>query len=494
MRLLCETLLALGVFFGSLAVPLTLDGYLSSSIWAFEGAGMVWVGLRWQRVLVRHCGLLLQLAAAFIFIDSVWYPLNALPFVNRYFLGCLLMAVAAFFSSYHIDTSQVELKKWERFFPLPLLIWGFVWWYIGGLREVDRQIPLREAISGLLLFCSASSIIMGLTIKKLYWPRFKLSLLIQLPAMVVLVFMSLVHSHSSFYLLRGWGAVAWTVAFAVQYRILYSYANTWPKRYREHWHSGSMWLLLYVVCHETAWWIGGLDGIAPVWSVISWALIPCALLVVVIQMSKGLTWPVGKYSSVYLGLGSVAVLLAVFCWIVASFTLAGDPAPLWYVPFINPLEIAEVIVILCLTLWVQTCQTDGLLLKYIPVKGAVWTLGVLVFCWLNSVVARSVHFFAGVPYNLKAFCNSVIFQASITALWGVGALTITVWAARKGSRSLWSVGAVLLAMVVVKLLVVDLSGTGTITCIVAFLVVGILMFLIGYFSPLPPPSDKKEGR
>ena len=145
MHLLCEAFLAVGVVFGSLAIPLALDSHWSSSIWALEGAGMVWVGLRQKRLLARHFGLLLQLAAAFIFLDSVWYPFGAVPFANQYFLGCLFLSLAALFSSYLLDRFSSELKSWERYFPLPLMILGLAWWFIGGLREVDKQMPIQRA-------------------------------------------------------------------------------------------------------------------------------------------------------------------------------------------------------------------------------------------------------------------------------------------------------------------------------------------------------------
>jgi uncharacterized membrane protein len=51
-----------------------------------------------------------------------------------------------------------------------------------------------------------------------------------------------------------------------------------------------------------------------------------------------------------------------------------------------------------------------------------------------------------------------------------------------------------LGLVVLKLFVIDLSGTGSIGRIISFLVVGLLMLVIGFFAPLPPktthePSD-----
>jgi uncharacterized membrane protein len=59
-------------------------------------------------------------------------------------------------------------------------------------------------------------------------------------------------------------------------------------------------------------------------------------------------------------------------------------------------------------------------------------------------------------------------------------------ATRRALRPLWIVGAALMALVVAKLFLVDLSGVGTIERIVSFIVVGLLMLLIGYFSPVPP--------
>ena len=44
--LLTESFIALGIVFGTLALPLALDGRWTSAAWALEGAAMVWVGLR----------------------------------------------------------------------------------------------------------------------------------------------------------------------------------------------------------------------------------------------------------------------------------------------------------------------------------------------------------------------------------------------------------------------------------------------------------------
>ena len=65
-----------------------------------------------------------------------------------------------------------------------------------------------------------------------------------------------------------------------------------------------------------------------------------------------------------------------------------------------------------------------------------------------------------------------------------------VWANRSRLRWLWFSGAGLLGLEVIKLFLVDLSGTGTVARIVSFLAVGALMLVIGFFSPLPPAEKK----
>lgn len=493
MHLLAEAFLALGVVFGTLAIPLALDGRWSASIWALEGAGMVWVGVRQQRIVARHFGLLLQVAAAYIFLDSVWYPFPSLPFANYHFLGCVFLAVAALTSGFFLDRYIDQLKKWERQYPLPLLVLGLAWWFIGGLREVDKQLPTRETVHGFLLYCSATTMLVGIAVKKLHWPRLALALLLQLPAMVALVPVSFLDFHSGGHLLAGWGMPAWAIAFIVQYRLLYLFTGAWSKRIEIAWHLGALWLLVFVLSHEAAWAVGRLAGLSTVWSWVCWVLVPIGGLFLLMHWPNLTLWPVGTFRSAYLGVGTIPLAAALCIWIVASFTFAGNPGPIPYVPVINPLELFGILAIFTLyftvSQWQDTASYGGNLPTEKQLLGGV---GVLLFFLLNSVVARSVHFYVGIPYYADSLYHSAIFQVAIAALWGVSALAITIWATRRGSRPLWTIGAILLGMVVLKLFIVDLSRTGTIARIVSFLVVGVLMLIIGYFSPIPPKKGEEK--
>jgi uncharacterized membrane protein len=65
-------------------------------------------------------------------------------------------------------------------------------------------------------------------------------------------------------------------------------------------------------------------------------------------------------------------------------------------------------------------------------------------------------------------------------------------AARRRRRAPWLAGASLLGVVVVKLFAIDLSRIGSIERIVSFVVVGVLMLVVGYFSPMPPAAKAAQ--
>jgi uncharacterized membrane protein len=59
-------------------------------------------------------------------------------------------------------------------------------------------------------------------------------------------------------------------------------------------------------------------------------------------------------------------------------------------------------------------------------------------------------------------------------------------------RPIWMTGAGLMAAVVLKLFFIDLSNVGGVERIVSFIGVGLLMLVIGYFSPVPPRTAVEE--
>ena len=93
LRLLAESFLALGVVFATLAIPLALEGRWTSAAWALEGAAIVWVGVRQQRLAARLFGLALQFLAGLAFLADPSRMTGALPLANTFYLACLFLAL-----------------------------------------------------------------------------------------------------------------------------------------------------------------------------------------------------------------------------------------------------------------------------------------------------------------------------------------------------------------------------------------------------------------
>jgi uncharacterized membrane protein len=138
--------------------------------------------------------------------------------------------------------------------------------------------------------------------------------------------------------------------------------------------------------------------------------------------------------------------------------------------------------------WMQTLPNPPV--DKIPASVMWGAAAAGMFLWSTAVVARCVHHLGGVPYHGGAMFGSGLFHAAVAVLWGLLALGCMIAANRLRHRYVWFAGAGLLAVVVVKLFVVDLSDSGTVSRIVSFLAVGGLMLVVGFFSPLPPVESK----
>jgi uncharacterized membrane protein len=113
----------------------------------------------------------------------------------------------------------------------------------------------------------------------------------------------------------------------------------------------------------------------------------------------------------------------------------------------------------------------------------------LGFIWLNAALLRTLHQWFHIKLDLDDIFSSTLVQTSLTIFWTLLALITMLMAARQRRRAVWLTGAVLLAIVVAKLFLVDLSRIGSIERIISFVGVGMLMLVVGYFSPMPPAKE-----
>ncbi len=137
--LLTETCLALGVVFGTLAIPLGLDARWTSAAWAVEGAGIYWLGLRQGRPLARAFALLLQVGAALAFLGQLDIGRDTL--LDGAPLGALMLGAALLFTGWQLRRAPVEASRdWERA--------GLPWLAVAGLSFLYLIAPLCLGAEG----------------------------------------------------------------------------------------------------------------------------------------------------------------------------------------------------------------------------------------------------------------------------------------------------------------------------------------------------------
>ncbi|AQV02883.1 hypothetical protein B2D07_04605 [Desulfococcus multivorans] len=497
MRLLTEAFLALGVVFMSLAVPLALDGRWTAAAWALEGAALVWIGVRQNRTPVRCFGLLLQLGAGAAFFHALGQPTGRIPVLNGVCSGGLLISLAGLFSAAFLERHQGRLRRWERWLHFPMLIWGLAWWFGSGLNEISRRLSWKHERWASLTFAAFSFGGMGILCRRVAWPSLRYPAMFWLPLLGLLVGLRWTGSPNRHLFADGFG-LPWVLALSVHLYLLRCFEGEWRSGFLTLWHLAGLLLTAFVLTWESAWAVHRVVEGGRVWWTIMWGITPGAAVWSLSARCRKPPWPIRRFPWAYLKAGPSLLAVFLLLWSLSTTVVTGDPAPLAYLPVLNPLEISQTFALTMILKWArnsqdnpQTALSDSAgpsasILRII--HGAV-SLG--VFVWLNGMTARTIHYFAGVPFTVSALYRSMPFQAAVAILWTLFALGAMVVGARRKQRAIWFTGAVLLGMVVLKLFFIDLGGSGTVARIVSFIAVGVLMLFIGYISPLPPRGKSR---
>jgi len=502
-RLLVECFLALGVVFATLAVPLGLDARWTSATWALEGAAIVWAGIRQQRALMRAFGLLLEVGAgvAFVLGLSLWTPDSApatVPFANSAFVGAVLVAIAGLFTAWQLQRGASEISDGERAFSGLVFAWGLAWWLAAFWREIDRWLPRDVQVPAIALLLAATAVAFAAMQRPLRWPMARFPTLLLLPALGALAVVVIGETwRLADHAFAHGGFVAWPVAIAVVAALLFRFdrneeaAADLQGLSLEPWHAGLFWLVLLLAAHELAWVGGQIVFGHGVWTAVPWGLVPALGLVAICALASGTTWPVGTHRRGYVILGGAPVALLLALWSLAANVHGdGDPAPLPYILLANPLDLVQATVLVALADWaLRARRQDPGVFDALPHGTIAAAFAALVFIWINAIALRTLHFGYDVPYTPHALWNSTLVQATLSILWSAIALATMAWANRRRQRTPWMVGAVLLGVVVAKLFLVELAQVGTITRIVSFIGVGLLLLLIGYLAPVPPRKE-----
>lgn len=483
LHLLVEAFAALGVIFASLAIPLAFDTRTTAAMWAVEGAGLLWLGVRQNRRLARAFATLLQLAAGLGYLSGVGHLHAAQAILNGAYLGTLLLAVSGIVSGYWLFGNAQREANYERGAHTAFALWGVAWLLFGGLQEIDRFADAVQ-LGAALAYVATIGVGLLLLSTRLQW-RFPSQVALYLPALSMLsaLMYALDYAHP---FAQGGGA-GWLILMAGHYWILRRFDAMDSNEASCGWlHALACWVLALVMAWEANWQI---EFVASgVWPQLPWGLVPAVLLAWLSRQRLLPPWPLAKFADVYRIRGGMPLAMSVVAWIVfINLTSDGDSRWLPYLPLINPLDVSVALCGTALALWwTSLTQEQRQVVWPMDLKGLLASAAALTFLWLNAALLRSLHHNWGTPLDITSMAHSTLVQTSLSVFWGMIGFAAMTLAARNQWRHVWIVGGVLMGIVVAKLFLVDLSSIGTLARITSFLSVGVLLLVTGYLAPLPP--------
>ena len=486
-----EGFIFLATFFLALSIPMLFDPHVTAASWAVLGAGLIWLGARRRQMWPLFWGIVVHGAAglAFLYAAIDAPAIVALLFTNYLYISTVILGLTALASGYMLERSRTVWPRLARLLSIGFLLLGLFWWFIGGFGEMFDAVPDDYIISSLLAFVVLSTVAAELIGRWLAWSALRKTLLGLLPFAALLALQQWLDGA---YLLIGGGWYAWPLVLAAHLLMLWRWTE---RRWSVIYHAGGVWLFTFVLTNLALWQIDQrLAG--STWSAITVLGIPTLILLLVGPLHKRMPWPITGRPFAYTAVAAtpIALFLSVAAAVI-SLTQAGDPAPLAYLPLLNPLDIT--IVGLLTVLWLWWHQNRPSLARRGLASASGWLLFGFTFLLANAGVTRTVHHLTGVPFQFDALFASATLQTILAIFWGALALVLMFVAHRRGQTrsgwtSVWYAGATILGLTVAKLFLVDLAQTGTVARIISFMSVGLLILVIAYFWPAPPKKRVVE--
>ncbi len=487
LRLLIESFIALAVAFATIAIPLALDGRWTAVAWSLEGAALVWISVRQERILARLAGSALLIAAGIAYADYGWKNNLGIPVLNGNVLGGLLISVASVFSAHYLASDKKPIR-YQSWLSAPLLLWGLGWWLGTGTREISDRVTANMQLHVFTAFLALSAGALAWLGRQFRWTAARRTTLAFLPVLPLVALLYIFEHH---HVLEGIGTLSWLLAAVAHFVLLRAY-DVGIGRVEGGWHFAGALIIAAIIAFEVFWRIDE-AGLSGVWSIGAAILVPALAATAIVLARPHIAWPLQRYWGSYLAAAGVLVIAALLS--VAAFGVdnPGNPEPLPYVPVLNPFDVLTIIslgvalqLIVVLKTSSERIDQGGLRLASI-----MWSLTALALT--TVAVIRGVHHIGDVPWQQRTLANSVAVQSALSIYWAILGFGGMIFGARYQKRWVWMVGTGLMAIVVIKLFMIDLGNTGTVARIVSFLGVGALLLVVGYYAPAPPREASTAG-
>jgi len=442
--------------------------------------------LQWLTLWQITLGILPFIGGGSLIAYGWTYGLG-LPILNGNFLGGAMFAWMSLYAARMLRT-DARADESLKFVSLALLFWGLCFWFAAGTAEIMDRAPSRLQLHFLLLFGTLSFAAIAFAGKRFDWVAYRRISLLMLPALFV---------GATFYLfnyehfLRGLGILGWPLAAATHVWILRCYGRD-QSRVLSLVHGLGAIFFIGLVALEVYWQVDRVTSNG-VWSASISLLALAAGAYGLLLERKNHIWPFSEQQNAYLVSGLLLVVFYTALILLAVTDNPGDPSPLPYIPVLNPFDIISIVCIALLWLGVkQEAAVERFKLAEMSHLPKLVTAAMALLLSTISIV-RIVHHVTGVAWNSGALFASDGVQSALTIFWAILGLSGMVFGAKKGSRGVWMAGATLMTVVVLKLFVIDLGNSGTVERIVSFLGVGVMLLVVGYFSPVPPKRSRTSS-
>lgn len=464
LSVLAKSFFILAVAFFALIFPLAKGAHWTAIGWVAQGTALIVWGVTERYRLSRYIGVILVLLSSLALFYQVW--------ANEEFptLSTSIYAIAQFISAFYL--LQYNSKE-QRYFSASMFsgIFLCLGMYAGAVAGVEIMAWHHHALSPYLMFAIVLIAIFSAIVHyklRVQWQSLQL-ILISLLLLLILGEVSV----SQVFTLFKWGDSLQQTTFLVSTIILSGlFIMAQPQSshlgYVKVW-AGLSWLALAIV------------GVAifPKMPIVALAFVP-----VVYSL-----WAYKAHKTTLLH--QIPVWCLSLIWLLVVSVDRHSAEYLYFVPLFNLTDFLSIVVFAGLLFIIYQHAFD-------QDKSLEWTfkittilVGLLVF---SSIVVRGLHHYWATPLWSASIWTNGVVQLSLTLLWVILAFILTTYSSRKMIRQLWFVGAALLGIVVLKLILLDLSQSATLTRVISFIGAGGVMLIIAYLAPLPPSSSVQKNQ
>lgn len=481
MRLMERGHLAISVAMFTYAIPLAFSAQVTSAFWTMEGCAVLWLGIRQDRYLARLTGIALQALAGFYFLVHFYELSRSSPIFNDVYVGSFIIALAGMASGSMLHLWDKKNQNTQTLANL-LLYWGLLWWATASIAEIDKFVGYSYQHAIWLGLSAAAAVLFEVVGKHWNWTAMRATALVHFAAIALIAAASLTqHEH----VLYGALTLVFPAAVAVHYWILARQEQTASDLLPAPRHLLMLWMLVGLAANELAWIA---DTLAPgnrLWPLLAWGATLSAAVHIVRAARRFELWPASSAVADYRLAGSVPIIVASAFWLVIACTqYSGAGSSLPYIPLLNPFDLVVLFVLHTCWKWTNSepvaRDPDSL--------GESIRLGCYLgaFLWLTTLAARLAHHWGDVPFEFDMLMHSYLMHAILSLIWTVTSISLMIYATQHSRRSLWFTGFGLLAVVGVKLMMIDLVNKGTVMWTASLIGIALMVIAASYFSPAPP--------